>query len=74
MAKKRNTKQEIAEKTKLTCRECAHSTDWAGRALDGHLILCKCKYYKDGKFFGFLSTRQCAHFKLRKNASTEKSL
>lgn len=26
------------------CKDCANSYDWHSKALDGHLILCRCKY------------------------------
>lgn len=25
-----------------TCRQCANSRDWHNKAVDGHLILCRC--------------------------------
>ena len=52
----------MQEKPKYQCRHCRHSYDWCSRALDGHLILCRCPFYKEGKWCKFLSDRQCEHF------------
>lgn len=52
----------------LHCRDCAHSYDWNCVAVDGHLILCRCKYdaaTKYGKWCKFLKDPQCGHFKKR---------
>lgn len=57
-------KQSVA-KVKYRCRDCANSYDWQNKALDGHLILCRCQYKQGGKFCIFLSSPQCEHFKLR---------
>jgi hypothetical protein len=56
------------------CRDCANSYDWHSKALDGHLILCRCPYKMEGgKFCIFLSDHACdEHFKLRtEDAPTE---
>lgn len=60
-------RQQEAERTKLCCRDCAESYDWHSKALDGHLILCRCPYKMDGgKFCIFLSDPACEeHFKPR---------
>lgn len=66
MAKRIIKKQQ--EPTKYRCRDCAHSYDWRSKALDGHLILCRCPFKQQGgKFCIFLSDPQCEHFKLRPN-------
>lgn len=38
------------------CRECGHSTDWQNKALDGHLILCRCPFRE---FLQFLDHDGC---------------
>lgn len=62
-------KNKLPEAPKYRCRDCAHSYDWQNRALDGHLILCRCPYDKKsqyGMFCKFLSDYQCSdHFKKR---------
>lgn len=45
------------------CEECAHAVDMQNKALDGHLILCRCPHYKGGAFLHFLSDYACEHFK-----------
>ena len=63
------------EDTVYHCRDCAHSYDWHSRALDGHLILCRCPYKMDGgKYCVFLHDPQCEHFKLMKNADTKQQV
>lgn len=49
------------------CSDCAHSYDWHSKALDGHLILCRCPYRQEGgKWCIFLNDTACNdHFKLR---------
>lgn len=44
------------------CSDCQNSYDWRSEALDGHLILCRCKHYTEGRWCKFLSDYQCAHF------------
>lgn len=71
MAKRVIKKQ--AEQPKFKCRDCAHSYDWHSKALDGHLILCRCKHDKKssfGKWCKFLSDPQCEHFKQRTDNGT----
>lgn len=58
----RKTKQPTTE---FKCRQCALSLDWCDEALDGHLILCRCEHYHEGRYYHFLSDRACNHFKLR---------
>lgn len=46
------------------CRECENATDWQSEALDGHLILCRCKYHK---YLRFLDLNGCnVNFRPRK--------
>lgn len=60
------------EPAKYQCKDCAHSYDWHSKALDGHLILCRCPYKQQGgKFCIFLSDPQCERFKLRTNGEKE---
>lgn len=48
------------------CRDCAHSYDWHSKALDGHLILCRCPFKQQGgKYCIFLSDPACERFKAR---------
>lgn len=49
------------------CRECALSRDWQRNSNYGQPILCRCDYFKDGKFLHFLSDRSCKHFVKRDN-------
>lgn len=66
-----NRKQ--AEQPKFKCRDCAHSYDWHSKALDGHLILCRCKLDEKtefGRWCKFLSDPQCEHFKQRTDNGT----
>lgn len=58
----------VAEKPRYQCKDCKHSYDWHSKALDGHLILCRCKEDKiteHGRWCKFLSDPQCEHFILR---------
>ena len=60
-------RRQAKEPPRFRCRDCANSYDWHSKALDGHLILCRCKYRQQGgKFSIFLSDPQCEHFKIRK--------
>nr|DAD63630.1 MAG TPA: zinc-ribbon domain protein [Caudoviricetes sp.] len=71
MAAPRRSKQAVAE-VKYRCRDCANSYDWHSKAIDGHLILCRCPYKQQGgKFCVFLSDPQCGHFKLRTDNDKE---
>lgn len=61
--------EQQAQKPKFHCRDCANSYDWHSKALDGHLILCRCKYdakSEYGKWCKFLNDAQCENFKMRK--------
>lgn len=67
---KRTPAAEQANKPQFQCRDCAHSYDWHSKALDGHLILCRCKLdakTEYGKWCKFLKDPQCEHFKRRNN-------
>lgn len=47
------------------CRDCTMSYDWHDKALDGHLIFCRCdvdEQSKCGKFSKFLSDPACEKF------------
>ena len=58
--------RQVEEPPKYHCRDCAHSYDWHSKAVDGHLILCRCPYkQKGGKFSIFLKDPQCERFILR---------
>lgn len=51
------------------CRDCALSYDWHSKALDGHLILCRCPHKQQGgKFCIFLNDPACELFKPREGA------
>lgn len=45
----------MAKKTipnrKPDCRDCKHSYDPHSKALDGHMILCRCPYHTDRSRF-----------------------
>lgn len=56
------------DKPQYECRHCKHSYDWCSKALDGHFILCRCPFYKEGKYCRFLSDPQCEHFLKREDA------
>lgn len=59
--------ERVQQRPKYQCRHCAHSYDWHSKAVDGHLILCRCPYKQQGgKFCIFLKDPACTeHFKLR---------
>lgn len=60
--------------TEYRCRDCQHSYDWHDKALDGHLILCRCPFdgkTENGKWCKFLNDYQCDKFKLRNNNGNE---
>lgn len=43
--------------------DCAKSYDWHSKALDGHLILCRCPHKQEGgRYCIFLNDPQCEHF------------
>lgn len=67
MAVKRTTRRAAAQsENKYQCRDCGHSYDWHSKALDGHLILCRCPFKQEGgKFCIFLSDKACDLFKPR---------
>lgn len=45
------------------CRDCERSYDWQCKALDGHLILCRCPLKQQGgKFCIFLNDPSCENF------------
>lgn len=68
-AKKRQNPQ-----TDKRCRDCARSYDWHSKALDGHLILCRCKVdagTEFGKWCKFLHDYACEKFVQRKEDGDE---
>lgn len=63
---KTTTKKQAPAKPTRFCRDCAHSYDWQSKALDGHLIICRCKFdakSEYGKWCKFLSDPECDNFK-----------
>lgn len=53
----------IATATIYHCKDCAKSYDWHSKALDGHLILCRCPHKQEGgRYCIFLNDPQCEHF------------
>lgn len=57
------------EAAQYHCRDCERSYDWNSKALDGHLILCRCPLRRDGgKYCVFLSDPACEDFIQRKQA------
>lgn len=54
------------------CRDCRHSYDWHSKALDGHLILCRCPLdvkSEHGRWCKFLSDPACPQFVKREEDS-----
>lgn len=71
MAVTRRGKQREVQENPHKCRDCRHSYDWHSKALDGHLILCRCP--KDaktefGKWCKFLSDPACQQFEKREDS------
>ena len=65
MAKK-PTIRDNSQSENRTCGECAESYDFHSLALDGHMILCRCRYRKDGgKYSIFIKDKACKLFKQR---------
>ena len=55
----------IKDIAQFHCSDCKHSYDWHDKALDGHLILCRCKLdakSEYGKWCKFLSDWECDNF------------
>lgn len=50
------------EQPKYKCRDCGHSYDWHEKNYKGEPFLCRCPFYKGGKFCRFLSDPQCGNF------------
>jgi hypothetical protein len=46
MAKKTKSPKELG----LSCKDCRHSYDPHSKALDGHMILCRCEFFQYSKF------------------------
>jgi len=75
MRKSVRSRENKREGTLYHCRDCDNSYDWHSKALDGHLILCRCPYkMQGGKYCIFLKDPQCEHFKPRKNADTQQQV
>ena len=55
------------------CSDCKHSYDWHSKALDGHLILCRCRFYSDGKWCKLLNDWQCEKFDKRTKKDDDKT-
>lgn len=71
-ARGRENKREVLS---YKCRDCANSYDWHSKALDGHLILCRCPYKQQGgKFCVFLIDPACEHFKIRDDATAKEQV
>ena len=69
MVRRRTTTQpgKQQEEPRYQCRHCKHSYDRSSKALDGHFILCRCPFYKEGRFSKFLNDPQCEHFLKRED-------
>jgi hypothetical protein len=55
-------------KPTVFCSDCRHSYDWHSKAIDGHLILCRCRLdakSEYGKWSKFLSDAACDNFQQR---------
>lgn len=48
---------------KPDCQDCKHSYDPHSRALDGHMILCRCPFHK---FSRFMTKDGCDKFEKRR--------
>lgn len=59
------------ETAQYACRHCRHSYDWHEKNWQGEPFLCRCPYYKAGKFSKFLDDPQCNLFELNGNGSAE---
>lgn len=75
MAQARKPKAKAAQESPYKCRDCCLSYDWHSKALDGHLILCRCD--KDaksgfGRWCKFLSDHACPEFIKREEADNGK--
>ena len=56
----------IATEIIYHCKDCTKSYDWHSKALDGHLILCRCPHKQEGgRYCIFLNDPQCEHFIMR---------
>ena len=65
---KRVLQKKQREQPKYQCRHCRHSYDWHEKNWRGELFMCRCKFYKEGKYCRFLSDPQCEHFSIREDA------
>lgn len=60
MARRRSGQEE--EAARHTCADCGNAYDWHSPALDGHMTLCRCKYYTGGKWCRIATEKACGHF------------
>ena len=68
---KKRRQQTLQPAIVYQCKDCANSYDWHSKALDGHLILCRCKYKQQGGWYCiFLKDPQCEHF-VKRSAGQE---
>ena len=69
MAQLRKARTKAAqESSPYKCRDCRLSYDWHNKALDGHLILCRCPHdvkSEHGRWCKFLSDAACPQFEKR---------
>lgn len=66
---KRVLRKQQREQPKYKCCHCKHSYDWHEIGANGKPFMCRCPFYKEGKFCRFLSDPQCEHFSLREDAN-----
>lgn len=72
MAARKPIRKAVAAAVQYTCRDCANSYDFHERGWDGKPFLCRCPFYKDGKFSMFLTDKACKdHFILRIHGTSE---
>lgn len=72
MARQTKRKSVGQNETQYHCIDCEHSYDWHSKAIDGHLILCRCPFKQQGgKYCVFLSDPQCERFKKRETNAKE---
>jgi hypothetical protein len=65
---RQTTRKQQREQPKYKCRHCQHSYDWHEIGANGKPFMCRCPFYKEGKFCLFLSDPQCEHFLKREDA------
>ncbi len=45
-----NGKAKPYRKSGVSCKDCIHSYEPHSKALDGHMILCRCKFFEFSRF------------------------